>query len=135
MLEVTAALAADLRQEFYPEFEALLGTLAALLSPSDVEQLEDVFSTLCYLFKCAARVALAAPAVFPLPLRSAVLPRTPFPVTSPLPPSPSLLRDLAAGRPCDAHFLCRLTRLNWSRKVHHHRRYGRGQVLPAPAVH
>ena len=57
MLEVTAALAADLRQEFYPEFEPLLATLAALLTPSDVEQLEDVFSTLCYLFKCARRRA------------------------------------------------------------------------------
>ena len=47
MLEVTAAVAADLRQEFYPEFPALLSTLAALLSPSDVEMLEDTFSTLC----------------------------------------------------------------------------------------
>ncbi|KAL3930141.1 MAG: hypothetical protein SGPRY_001667 [Prymnesium sp.] len=50
MLEVTAALAADLRHEFYSEFKPLLSTLASLLVPSDVEQLEDVFSTLCYLF-------------------------------------------------------------------------------------
>lgn len=51
MLEVTAALAADLRHEFYHEFGPLLSTLTSLLTPSDVEQLEDVFSTLCYLFK------------------------------------------------------------------------------------
>ena len=47
MLEVTSAIAADLRQEFYPEFPLLLSTLAELLSPTDVEMLEDVFSTLC----------------------------------------------------------------------------------------
>ena len=51
MLEVTAALAVDLRQEFYPEFGALLACLVQLLRPTEVEQLEDVFSTLCYLFK------------------------------------------------------------------------------------
>ena len=65
MLEVTAAVAADLRQEFYPEFPQLLSTLASLLSPSDVELLEDVFSTLCYLFKYLLRQLLAdLPAAF-----------------------------------------------------------------------
>lgn len=59
MLEVTAALAADLRQEFYPEFPPTLATLAALLRPSEVEMLEDVFSTLCYLFKYLLRQLLA----------------------------------------------------------------------------
>lgn len=38
MLEVASALAADLRQEFYPEFAPLIATLADLLTPSDVEQ-------------------------------------------------------------------------------------------------
>ena len=65
MLEVTAAIAADLRQEFYTEFPALLGTLTGLLSPGDVEMLEDVFSTLCYLFKYLLRQLLAdLPAAF-----------------------------------------------------------------------
>ena len=65
MLEVTSAIAADLRQEFYAEFPALLATLAALLSPSDVQLLEDVFSTLCYLFKYLLRQLLAdLPAAF-----------------------------------------------------------------------
>ena len=58
ILEVTAAIAADLRQEFYGEFPALLRTLATLLSPSDVEMLEDTFSTLCYLFKYLLRQLL-----------------------------------------------------------------------------
>jgi hypothetical protein len=44
---------------------ALLATLAALLSPSDVQLLEDVFSTLCYLFKYLLRQLLAdLPAAF-----------------------------------------------------------------------
>jgi hypothetical protein len=65
MLEVTAAVAADLRQEFYSEFPPLLATLAGLLSPKDVEMLEDVFSTLCYLFKYLMRQLLAdLPAAF-----------------------------------------------------------------------
>ena len=38
ILEVTAAVAADLRQEFYPEFPRLLLTLAGLLSPTDVRE-------------------------------------------------------------------------------------------------
>lgn len=44
MLEVTAALAADLRQEFYPEFGPLLATLAGLLTPSDVEQVRTGYA-------------------------------------------------------------------------------------------
>ena len=65
MLEVTAALAVDLRQEFYPEFGALLACLVQLLRPTEVEQLEDVFSTLCYLFKYLLRQLLAdLPAAF-----------------------------------------------------------------------
>ena len=59
MLEVTAALAVDLRQEFYPEFPALLGCMAALLKPWDVELLEAVFGTLCLLFQYLLRQLLA----------------------------------------------------------------------------
>ena len=59
MLEVTAALAVDLRQEFYPEFPALLGCMAALLKPWDVELLEAVFGTICLLFQYLLRQLLA----------------------------------------------------------------------------
>ena len=58
MLEVVAALALDLRHEFYPEFPDLLRSLADLLRPDDVEQLEDIFSTLCYIFKYLLRQLL-----------------------------------------------------------------------------
>lgn len=59
MLEVTAALAVDLRQEFYPEFPALLSCMAALLKPSDLELLEAVFTTICLLFQYLLRQLLA----------------------------------------------------------------------------
>ena len=59
MLEVTAALAVDLRQEFYPEFPALLGCMAALLKPWDLELLEAVFGTICLLFQYLLRQLLA----------------------------------------------------------------------------
>eukprot|EP00965_Chrysotila_dentata_P060910 2018811-Pleurochrysis_carterae.AAC.3 len=59
VLETTAALAVDLRQEFYPEFPRVLKCLASLLRPEDPEMLEDVFTTLCYLFKYLLRQLLA----------------------------------------------------------------------------
>ena len=59
MLETLAALAVDLRQEFYPEWASTLETLASMLRPTELEQLEDVFSTLCYLFKYLLKQLLA----------------------------------------------------------------------------
>jgi len=67
MLEVAAALAVDLRQEFAPFFGPLLQTLAGVLgaAASDVASLEDIFTTLAYLFKYLLRQLLAdLPSVF-----------------------------------------------------------------------
>ena len=83
MLEVT--LAVDLRQEFYPEFGALLACLVQLLRPTEVEQLEDVFSTLCYLFNTSS--ASCSPTSPP-----------PSPRTARSSPATAHVREFAAGR-------------------------------------
>ena len=59
ILEVTAAIAADLRQEFYRRVSAATDHARAAARRCDVEMLEDVFSTLCYLFKYTLRQLLA----------------------------------------------------------------------------
>lgn len=68
MLEVAAALAVDLRQEYTPHFGPLLRSLSALLSgpaASDVSSLEDIFTTVAYLLKYLLKYLLAElPATF-----------------------------------------------------------------------
>ena len=59
MLEVTAALAVDLRQEFYPELARCSRASSSCCGRRRSSKLEDVFSTLCYLFKYLLRQLLA----------------------------------------------------------------------------
>ncbi|KAL1130996.1 hypothetical protein AAG570_012235, partial [Ranatra chinensis] len=50
-LELTVALVKDLRNEFYPHYEAFLSQLISLLDTKNTEQLEWTFECLAYLFK------------------------------------------------------------------------------------